>query len=285
MLKLTENQERRITRYLRDAGETLGTVPQAEREAVLTRLNARIERELSRYTGTINDVELERALTHFGDPAQTATQSAISTQPTLTTFVSWPDRVWLGVCAGLARKLDIDASIVRAIAVLMGLVLPLLPLLLVAYLATYFWDYYTEGRRVLEPVELSRVAKSIAATLGVALALHFGAWFLIVFIPHAYQAIAAQPLLLDRSWNWLTYDAGSWLFWVLAIGLPLTVVSALPVPKAWSGTLRKVVQAGLALYAVLLCFGVACILVGVILRGVEEFSGTVGTDAVFSLIR
>lgn len=285
MLKLTENQERRITRYLRDVGETLGTLPQAEREAVLTRLNARIDRELSRYTGTINDVELERALTQFGDPAQTATQSAISTQPSLTTFVSWPDRVWLGVCAGLARKLDIDASIVRVIAVLMGLVLPLLPLLLIAYLATYFWDYYAEGRRVLEPVDLPRVAKSVAATLGVTLALHFGAWFLIVFIPHAYQAIVAQPLLLDRSWNWLTYDAGSWLFWVLAIGLPLTVMSSLPVPKAWSGTLRKVVQAGLALYAVLLCFGVACILVGVILRGVEEFSGTAGTDAVFSLIR
>ena len=285
MLKLTENQERRITRYLRDAGEALGTVPQAEREAVLTRLNARIERELSRFAGAMDDADLERILNHFGDPAQTASQSAITTQPSVNTFVSWHNRVWLGVCAGLARYFNVDAIIVRVIVVLLAVFPPLTPVILVAYLVVYFWDYYSEGKRVLDPVDPLHVAKAVAVALGVALALHIGAYFLIVFIGHVYQAIMAQPLLLDPGWNWLAEGAGSWLFWVLVIGLPLAALSALPVPKAWAGTLRKVVQAGLALYAALLCFGVACLLVGVILRSVEEFSGTAGTDAIFSLIR
>jgi phage shock protein PspC (stress-responsive transcriptional regulator) len=283
--KLTERQERHITRYLKDVGDQLCDIPSRDREAALSKLNTQIEKELKRFPHGIADIDLENVLGNLGSPARQASRLVPADRFTASTFVSWPDRVWLGVCAGIARKLDIDANIVRVIAVLMGLVLPLLPVLFLAYLAIYFWDYFTGDRRGIEPLEPLKVAKTLAMTFGVALALHWGARILLIFVARGYEAVAAQPLMLDRRWSWLMQDAGSWFFWVLALGLPLAAISALPVPKAWAGTLRKTVHAGLAIYAVWLCYGLASVLAGIILSGVDQFSGTEGTDALFSLIR
>lgn len=80
-------------------------------------------------------------------------------------------------------------------------------------------------------------------------------------------------------------DAGTCLFWVLVLALPVAAISALPVPKVWANTLRKTVHAGLAVYAIWLCYGIASVIVGIILSSVGQFSGTAGTDAIFSLIR
>ena len=284
--KLTEQQERRVTRYLRDAGAQLAGLSPPEREAALSRLNARIDSELARFPKGMDDAGLDKMLARCGSPSSQAARLIPAKNPAAARpFVAWPDRVWLGVCGGIAQRLDIDANIVRLIAVLLGLVLPLLPLLLVAYLALYFWDYFSAERPNIDPIEPINLAKTLASTFGVAIALHVGTRVLLLFITHAYQSVTEQPLALERRWNWIAYDAGTWLFWVLAIGLPLAALSALPVPKAWAGTLKKTVQAGLALYAVWLCFGLASVLTGIILHSVEDFSGTAGTDALFSLVR
>lgn len=284
--KLTEPQERRVTRYLRDVAAHLADLSPQEREAALARLNARIDRELSRFPNGLDDADLDKVLAGCGSPSSQAARLMPAKNPAAPRpFVSWPDRVWLGVCGGIAQRLDIDANIVRLIAVLLGLVLPLLPLLLVAYLALYFWDYFSTERPSIDPIEPLKLVKTLASTFGVAVALHIGTRVLLLFVTHAYQTVTEQPLALERRWNWIAYDAGTWLFWVLVVGLPLAALSALPVPKAWAGTLKKTVQAGLALYAVWLCFGIASVLTGIILRSVEDFSGTAGTDALFSLIR
>jgi hypothetical protein len=167
----------------------------------------------------------------------------------------------------------------------LGLVLPLLPVLFLVYLGIFFWDYFLGERRGIEPIEPLRLAKALGATFGVALGLHLGTSFLLRFVARGYEAVAAQPMFLDRRWGWLMLDAGSWFFWVMVICLPLAALSALPVPKVWAGTLRKTVHAGLALYAVWLCYGIARVFVGIILSGVDQFSGTEGTDAFLSLIR
>lgn len=284
-IKLSENQERRITRYLRDVGEHLGDLSLRERESALARLNARIELELAKFRNGLEDADLLKVLQRCGNPAEQAARLMPSRPVPPDTFVCWSDRVWLGVCAGIARKLDVDATIVRIVAVLIGIVFPLVPLLLIAYVAVFLWDYYTTEEGVFDPIEPLKLVKALAGVLAVALALHYGTRALLIFISHAYQMVMVQPLVLERRWGWITSDAGSWLFWVLAIGLPLAALSALPVPKAWAGTLKKTVQAGLALYAVWLCFGIACVIAGVILQSVDEFTGTAGTDALFSLIR
>ena len=283
--KLTERQERRITQYLREVGQHLTDIPSRDREAALSRLNTRVEKELLRFPNGIADIDLENLLGNLGSPARQASRLVPADHYAASTFVSWPDRVWLGVCAGIARKLDIDANVVRLIAVLMGLVLPLLPVVFLVYLGIFFWDYFSGERRGIEPIEPLKLAKAVGATFGVALALHVGTGFLLRFVARGYEAVAAQPLFLDRNWGWLMLDAGTWFFWVLVICLPLAALSALPVPKAWAGTLRKTVHAGLALYAVWLCYGLASVIVGIILSGVDQFSGTEGTDAFLSFIR
>jgi hypothetical protein len=44
--------------------------------------------------------------------------------------------------------------------------------------------------------------------------------------------------------------------------------------RAWDYTWKRVMQAGLAVYAVILSFGIASILVGIVLLVVEEVAGT-----------
>lgn len=283
--KLTERQERRITQYLREVGQHLNDIPSRDREAALSRLNTRVEKELLRFPNGIADLDLEHVLGNLGSPARQASRLVPADHFAASTFVSWPDRVWLGVCAGIARKQDIDARYVRFVAVILGLLPPVTPLVLLVYLGIYFWDYFSGERRGIEPIEPLKLAKTLGATFGVALALHVGTGFLLRFIARGYEAVAAQPLFLDRRWGWLMQGAGTWFFWAIAICLPLAALSALPVPKVWAGTLRKTVHAGLALYAIWLCYGLASVLVGIILSGVDQFSGTEGTDAFISLIR
>ncbi len=65
---------------------------------------------------------------------------------------------------------------------------------------------------------------------------------------------------------------GTLRFWALALTLPLAVLSALPLANAWDYTLKRLVQALLALYGLILCFGIASFLVGIILDVVSDFA-------------
>jgi len=59
-------------------------------------------------------------------------------------------------------------------------------------------------------------------------------------------------------------------FWTLFFLLPLAVLAGLPVPSPWRNTLRKLFEAGLALYAAALCFGAGCAVAGTVLNAAQR---------------
>lgn len=281
---LSEIQERRIARYLRDVGEHLRDLPSDERERALARLNARIERELKQFTGPLDDNQLDRILESCGAPANQAANIRGAKPPSRRSRLAWSDRVWLGVCGGIARRLNLDANIVRLLAVLAGLILPLLPLLLIAYVTAFLYFSYSSGAR-LDLIRPWRVLRITAGYGAVALALHLCSRFVLFFIAYAHVQLVGEVLVYGANWGWLV-EEGGWMFtWTFFTTLPLAAMSVLPVSANWDQTLRKTVQAVLAVYAMLLCFGVACALVGAVLANVGSIPGTAGTDALFGLIR
>lgn len=284
VVELTEHQERRIARYLRDVGAELRDLPAEERERALARLNVRIERELIRGGDLVGDEHLDRVIAGYGSPASQAARirdAKVSDEPEC--ILAWSRRSWLGVCAGLARYFNLDPTVVRALFVLLGFVPFLLPVVLWGYLTFYLYQYSSAKGRGLDPIDSTKVARSVGAMLGVAVLLYTSARFFLYFISYAHVQIIHTELVYPAEWGWLAKDIGFIFFFTLATGIPLSAIAGMPVSADWSGTLRKIVQAGLAVYAVLLCFGVACAVVGAVVANIGQIPNTPGLDAIMNI--
>ncbi|MCC6794389.1 MAG: PspC domain-containing protein [Candidatus Hydrogenedentes bacterium] len=283
-IELTESQERRIARYLRDVGEQLRDLSVEDRERALSRLNARIERELARTGDPIGDEYLDKVLAGYGSPASQAARirdAKVEGEPKC--LLAWSRRLWLGVCAGLARYFNLDPTVVRALAVLLSFVPLLLPVVLWGYLAFYLYQYNSVKGRALDPIDGMKVAKNAGALAGVAVVLHACARFFLFFIAYAHAQVMQTPLSYPGNWGWLAHESGFLFFMMLATGIPLAAIASMPVSTEWSGTLRKLSQATLAIYAVVLCLGVASAIVGVFVANIGQIPNTPGLDALINL--
>lgn len=272
-MRLTQKQEALITRYLRDVLALLDEkLPDAARERGMTRLQARIKHELLGLAkDPIADADVQAMLNRLGDPARQA--AAINPQrPTTETLTpAKDDRIWLGVCGGIADYLDVSPRVVRGLALLLGVSTG--PLSIFVYLVVYTWLYWAAA-----PGEAPRIRKALVlwralSTFLIALALHAGSTYSVrlIYFAHTQYLKRAIPELGD--WGWLQVRAGELFFWSVAICVPLAVLSALPLANAWDYSLKRIVQALLALYGIVLSFGIASILVGLILDFVKEVTG------------
>lgn len=263
-MQLTPKQRDHINRYMRDVAACLGDMPDAERQEVVGRLRRRIERELSQYGDTsLRDGDVEAVLKNCGLPAAQASALRGRAHPAPDGRPSATDRVWLGVCGGLARRVQLDANILRFIVVLLGLIPFLLPFLLLAYVGAYLVLYYTSETTDLPPIHYGRLTRTVLTTFLVALALFAGSEFVLELAHRLLWRFLERTVSLESRWDWLELNGNALFFWVLVALMPLAAISALPVSEAWAGTLKKMVHAALALYAIALCFGIACFLAGI----------------------
>ncbi|MBN2308384.1 MAG: PspC domain-containing protein [Candidatus Hydrogenedentes bacterium] len=284
-MRLTKKQEHRIAKYLSDVGRYLGDLPDDDRDRAIGQLKARLGRELRQFgADEIQDAQVDTALANCGSPAQQAARLLAGRAPAGYSFLAWPDRVWLGVVGGLARQLGVEPGPARFIVVLLGLVPPLLPLLLIVYLVAYFVAYYSGRARDLPGIKLGAVVRSALTAIVSSVALFFGAKLLFLFIGHVYLRFMGDALVVEGRWGWLLAHDKSLFVWALVLLGPLSILCALPVQDAWRDTLRKTTQAGLALYAMAVALGIACVLVGVVLNVVAELTGGSGVDALRSLL-
>lgn len=284
-IELSESQNRRVARYLRDVGEHLRDLSSEDRERALARLNARIERELGRTGDPVGDEHLDRVIAGFGTPASQAARIRDAKTEDPKGFLLWKRRLWLGVCAGLARQFNLDPTVVRALAVLLAFVPFLLPVVLWGYLAIYLYQYANTKGQGLDPIAPGNVAKSVGAMAGTVLLLHLCASFFLFFIEYAHAQIMRTGLIYPGNWGWLTQERGFLFFMMFATGIPLATIAALPVSPEWAGTLRKIAQAAIAIYAVVLCLGIACALVGVAVANIGSIPDTPGLDALMKIAR
>lgn len=283
-MRLTEEQQRRITQFLRHVNRELDDLSGAERRETLERAKDRIVEALRRLPRRdIHDTDVIRALKSCGTPEELAARVRERPRQPPAKFLATRDRTWLGVCGGIARLVHNETRMVRIIFVLLGLVTG--PVALILYLAVYSAMYLAEETEAVVPIDRGRLVKALSGSFGIALALFAGTEAVLWSVPNTYARFTGQGhFALDSSWGWLDVHGPSLFLLVLALVLPIAAMSGLPVPDSWASTLRKVVQAVLALYALGLCFGMACVLVGTILYAVEQATGTDLLQALFSSV-
>ncbi|MCP4639613.1 MAG: PspC domain-containing protein [bacterium] len=283
-MKLTRSQEARIGKYLKDVTVYLGDVSEEERKRAIAQLKNRIARELRQFgDGDVDDGSLEVVLENCGNPVSQAARLLAGRASAAPVFLAWPDRVWLGVCGGLGRALGVEPGVVRLIAVLLAVIFPLVPILLLGYITAFLVAYFRSPAEALPRVAWGKMVQSFFGFIGTAVALFAGSLVILLFITHMYRHFMGQELVVDPRWAWLIEKNRAAFAWCIAILGPLAIIRALPTRVAWQKTLKKVTQAGLALYAMGVCFGIASLMVGIILLVVDQVSGGGGIEAIQSL--
>lgn len=296
-MKLTPNQERRITKYLQDVHAQTEGLSDAQRRRALAHVKAQLRERLQQYTDAApEDTELEAILNNCALPgfvSSAANQEARevgdvealepSASPQDTSppqnepraargdFLELEGRVWLGVCSGLARYLRIESAIVRIIAAVVGVAT--LGFLLWVYVGLYLFFYLRDRSGVLPPLDVLPVVRRMAGMLALGIVM-FAVGEMALWAMGAAAGLAAgHGITVDAAWGWFAERNGTIVFWTLVFALPLGAMSAMPVAEGWDYTLRKLAQACLAVYALLLTFGLACHFVGLLLEATGAGTG------------
>ena len=269
-MPLTDRQERLIGRYLFEVGAALGDVSEAVRERVVARLRLRILVKL-RESGRspVQDKHVVEVLTNLGSPARAAIGLLDAEAGAGGLVLSVGDRQWLGVCAGVADYVGVAPGTVRLVAVVLGITGPIA---LLAYLALYFEMYLSSESPKVPRIDKARFARRVLGALAAAVALDVGTRIFRAITGEVYVRLAgeqAMPAL--GKWGWLEREDSLLIFCVVFLLVPIAALSGLPLANRWDHTGKRLVQAGLALYVVVLSLGIASFLVGLILGAVESF--------------
>jgi len=260
-MRLTDQQERLIARYLREIDEHMSDLPERSRERALKTAREEILKAMPSHENAVpDDAHVEMALETVGPASRHAhrlIESLHNAPPAEET------RRWLGVCAAISEQTGISPFFIRAGAVLLGLVTG--PLALVVYIGAYLILHFSD-RTDAPPIEKWTLTKYVLGIILGALLLRYVAWGFVALIEYGYGLLLQEPLRLSGLWNMLEYKEAGWFFWALFCLIPVAVLAGLPVPSQWRNTLRKLFEAGLALYALVLCFGVGCALAGAIMQ-------------------
>lgn len=269
---LTRKQESIIARYVHEVAMQLDVeIPERVRERALSRLEKQIKQELAAVEkDVVEDTDLRAVLTRFGDPRRQAALLAARQPKTDGMTLSLEDRVWLGVCASAAAYLETNVRFVRLGAFLLGLISG--PFAIMAYLAVYAKMHRDAGAnapRINWPHMLLRTAGITAATIGLYVFGRVALWG----IHFALDTYLKRPAPLLGRWGWLEIYGGEMCFYALVMALPLAVLSAMPLAEGWNQTLKRVAEALVALFGLVIAFGIASFLAGVILDLTRDFSG------------
>ena len=288
-MSVHEENKTKITNFLKEVGAHLRDVDTDNRRILLTDLNARIQADVrGRTPANGQDVTVvEEVLGDYGSPAKIAKQlrDEAAESGSSDTILAWEDRVWLGVCAGIADRIGIDANFIRLVLVVLGFIPPLLPFLATAYLGFYTFVYVSSPKGALPRLKTFPIVRRTVAVALAAIGIYGGAYALLALLSRLSKQVLGVGLFNGGQYNWLLTQNDPMFFWVMAYVLPIAIMSAMPVKSSWAGTLEKVVKAALALYAMVICVGLAFMITGLLIIGADTFSDSPGTDAIRQLFQ
>lgn len=273
-MRLTQKQEWLVDRYVRAVGNRVDDGADGTREQAVAWVKDRIKRELGAFTKQASgDLQVIGVLQRLGPPSQQAgvLRKTLRRAPLV---LSITDRVWLGVCGGIARYLNVDVLQVRLAAVVVGLITG--PLAIIGYLGLYF-DMYNaarqgEVRERAPQIDGAGVLRMAGGTVTAVLALDLAAQMALMGLGAAGAALGAQANVGLAPWEWLRENLQWTMFAALLTLGPLAILAGLPLAGHWSATVKRVIYAVAAMYAVVLSFGIALNIVGVILQVVARVS-------------
>ena len=279
-MQLTQKQESLISQHLRDVARRLdaGLSDQA-RERSLRQVQSRIYGELEALRNpAISDSDVLAALQRNGareaQPAAPAPRQADRAGTARATAKPDPHEsasrpVWLGVCAYNAERFGLEPWMPRLGAVLLGLVTG--PLALLCYVGAFAEYYLSLDEADRPPIAPGPLALRALAPLAVLVALRWGAGKVEALIAYGHEQLVKAPLPAAGDWAWLEYYGPTYFYLAVLSVVPLGILSGLPMANAWGHSLKRLAQAIVALYGVMLCFGLASVIVGVIIDRVEVY--------------
>lgn len=272
-MTLTQRQQQDIARYLQAVSGFAEGIPDRRREEELKRLYAEILKRLESLGKSPPDnADVAGVLRAFGTPEEAGAAMAARLRPGGTVYLAVEERIWLGVCGGIANQLDIDPLVVRIAAVAIGLAT--LGLALIPYLIAYGILYYLSDKGQVPAWSPWKTARRTGLATVLAFGLLIGGRLVLAGALFVFrQAMPPELAYIGGGWDWFIENDGALFFWTLALSLPLAALSSLPVKPGWDRTHRKMYQAALALYAVAVCFGVASAVAGMLLRVGTQTSG------------
>jgi phage shock protein PspC (stress-responsive transcriptional regulator) len=277
-MQLTQKQESLISQYLRDASRRLDArLPDKVRERSLRQIQTRIYQELEACQHSpISDEDVVAVLRRSAGEAANPVRPEAALRPETgarsvpaTPHVVEVEAIWLGVCAVNAERFGIEPWMLRLAAVVLGLLTG--PIALIAYLAGYAEYYVNLPAEERPPIDYLTLASRSGLPLLVLLLLRWGAGKVEALMAYAHERLLNTPLPPLGEWDWLAYYESSFFYLALFSVVPLGILSGLPMANAWGHSLKRLAQALVALYAVLLSFGLASVVVGIILDRVEEY--------------
>ena len=284
-MALTEKQQQRIGRYLRDVQEHLDGADDHARRQAERAIRRRIDEELRRLgDGVAKDEEVESVLESLGAPSS---QAALHRPGGAKAVTPWTpvtrDRRWLGVCGGIAREFQVDPLLVRAIVLVLGAVS--LPFSLWIYLGAYaVMGFALPPASARERIEPMRIAKAVWPPALVALIIHLVVTYSIDGLDWLLSNFTGFNLLvLDSRWTWYANGAFGTFVWALLFVLPLAAMSALPVREDWRPTFMKLAQASVAVYSVYAAYGLGSLLAGVAMHLATRYDGPVLSEVLRNL--
>ncbi len=272
-MELTQKQQLQINRYLRDVEEHLEQLDPDSRQQVVRRLDTRIMKELEKSSPPpLDDKVVAVTLHRFGAPADLAAH-IVERRPAAAGkgLAGDDERRWLGVCAALAQRHGLNVRWLRFVAVLLGLFTG--PVAVTVYLAVYLEIYLTSNNESMPRVSKLDLARNTLGTLFGAAAFYGFSRAVLFGLSYAYVRFMEKSAPSLGKWGWLEPNATPMFVLVLTVLMPLAILSGLPLANQWDQTLKRVVQAGLAVYALVLSAGIASVLTGIILVVVKEFTG------------
>lgn len=180
--------------------------------------------------------------------------------------------VWLGVVSYWAKTSGIPAWALRTLLVVLGLVTA--PLLLSVYIGVYAWLRTSGHPGFQRPLRWGRLLFQPLLTTILTTALHFAGFYAIKGIHGVYDLLLKRPMPEIAEWAWFQVEGQRMWMAALLLLLPFSVLGALPLTNSWDYSIRRLTQAGIALYAIAVSFGIASFITGLILAFVQEFTQT-----------
>lgn len=241
----------RIERYIEDVIAFLERFPAERRHEELMKLRPQIERDLS-LTGRGGDGQfvmdtIRARLTAASRPRR---PGATYRGPRL----SGEDAHWLGVCAGLAEYLGLNPPWVRGAFFLAGFLAG--PFALMGYIVLFGVMRHRADQAVDIPVDLTKAGLKVGKVVLLAFTIFVMAQAIVAVLGYVVAYFTSHPQDI-QALGWFPSSHGRLFVWLLVTVLPLAVLGALPLANDWDSTLTKVSYALVALYSLVVCFGLA----------------------------
>ena len=267
-MKLTESQEALVTRYLRDVALCMDpAMPREQCEAGLSRVESVINRQLDQLgKASVETADVEAVLRRLGAPED---QAAALAKKQATTQKTASEKVWLGVCQSVATRFGVDVFLVRALFCVFGVTGPLA---LLTYLLGYAEGRYLSRSIPPEPIAWFPLCLRVGGIFLALLGLSWITGYAIDFMNYAIIELAGREMPVLGEWGWLQYDGGDLFALAFFCAIPLAMISALPITPGWDYTLKRCAQAIVALYGIMLSYGLASMIVGIVLDFIGEFT-------------